>query len=78
MTKEEKTILNDLLIKFFEEQKFGSPNFLNRDTTAFLLKKHLFELGYWRNKARNKNPVRSIKMDSKQFAQKHQNQDCPF
>ena len=58
MTEEETTTLNSLLIKFFSESKFGSANYLTRNSTASLLKKSLLNIGHWRNKARNKFPKR--------------------
>jgi hypothetical protein len=80
LSQTEKKELNDLLIRFFEYSEFGAPNFLSRDSTASLLKKHLFEFGYWRNKARNKNPSKPNKSLLKQFAEKkiEETDDCPF
>jgi hypothetical protein len=76
MTTEETTLLNTLLIKFFEESKFGSPNYLARNSTASLLKKHLLNIGHWKNKPRNKSPKLNDKMFVKKFLEKHK--DCPF
>lgn len=80
MTKEENTLLNDLLIKFFAESKFDAPNFLVRNQTASLLKGNLMKLGYWRNRPRNKKPIMSEKMWTKQFSEKlnRPDKDCPF
>ena len=78
MTKENTQLLNELLAEFFLDNKFDSPNYFTRNKTASLLKENLSNLGYWRNKARNKNPKLSDKMFVKKFLEKQKKDDCPF
>jgi hypothetical protein len=81
MTREENILLKELLIKFFEEAKFGAPNYLNQNPIACLLKDYLLKLGYWKNRSRNKYPKQSKETFAKRFIEKNSKKirgDCPF
>lgn len=81
MTQEETILLKELLIKFFDEAKFGSPNFLKRNPIAYLLKTNLLKLGYWKNRGKNFKPKQSNSFITEKFAKatpKIINPNCPF
>lgn len=62
LSKEEQTLLKELLIKYFSKARFGEKNFFQRDSIAALLKKSLLNVGHWRYQSRNANPKVSEQM----------------
>ena len=79
MSEEEQLLLNQLLLKYFKSAKFGSPNYLIRNSTASILKKNLLNFGHWKNKPRSKRSTTSQQLVLNQFFKKSDDSDdCPF
>lgn len=81
MTTQQKQQLLYLLDLFFAEAKFGSRDFLNKDSVASYLKERLLKIGHWKNRPRNKRPqILSSIMLEKQYAPPLPKPEeiCPF
>jgi hypothetical protein len=75
MTKNDKTLLIDLLEKFFEEYDINERNMLTHNNVAKLLKKRLLEKDRWKNLSRGKSLIGGSHKENLTKADKN---ECPF